>query len=51
MAGDEGVLDAEGAAYAADLVLEVEEGAQGLDDLKVHFLRKTAYVVVGLDGL
>ena len=49
MAGDEGVLDTEGAAYAADLVLE--EGAQGLDDVKVHFLRKTAYVVVGLDGL
>ena len=49
MAGDEGVLDAEGAADPAHLVLE--QGTQRLDDLKVHLLRKTAYIVVGLDGL
>ena len=49
MAGDEGVLDAEGAAYTAYFVLE--KRAQGLDYSEVHLFGQTAYIVVGLDGL
>ena len=47
MASDEFFLDAEGAADSADFVLE--EHLERLDDLEVHLLRQTAYVVVGLD--
>ena len=47
MPSDEFLLDAEGTAYSADLVLE--QHLQRLHNLEVHLLRKTAHIVVGLD--
>ena len=47
MAADENFGQAEFAAQHADLVLE--QFAQGLDQLHVHALRKTADIVVRLD--
>ena len=47
MPADKFLLDAQGSADPADLVLE--KRTQRLDNLQVHLLRKTAHIVVGLD--
>ena len=48
MAADQRIVEAQGAADAAHLVLE--EFAQRLDELEGHVVREAADVVVGLDG-
>ena len=48
MAAEDIRIQAEGAAYAAHLILEEE--AERLHNLEVHLLWKSAHVVVALDG-
>ena len=48
MPSDQFVLDAQSTAYAAYLILE--QRAQRLHDLQVHLFRKSAHIVVRLDG-